>query len=61
MNEQRLVDSDRVNDAIQYLEKVEMMYRRRYGYARGFRDCLEFLGLVEKSPQSGNSKGTRCK
>lgn len=62
MNEQRLVEEILLKHALRYVGMLEKELGKDYEYARGFRDCLEFLSLVEeKSPQSGNSKGTRCK
>ena len=59
MNEQRLIDASCVDGAVHNLKELEKTFGNSYGYARGFRDCLVYLGLMEEeTPQSCSSKGS---
>lgn len=52
MNEMKLVSEISLKYALKYVEKLEEKLGKDYEYARGFRDCLEFLSLVEENPPS---------
>lgn len=60
MNEQRLVDASRVENALRFLDHIREGFGKDAGFARGYQECLEDLGLLEKEkdPVSGNSDGS---
>ena len=60
MNEQRLVEADRIEKALHYRNHIESVHGSNYGYVIGYTDCLNDLGLLEKEkdPVSGNSDGS---
>ena len=60
MNEMKLVSEISLKYVFKYVEKLEKKLGKDYEYARGFRDCLEFLSLVEeKSPSERQLEGDK--
>ena len=59
MNEMKLVSEISLKYAFKYVEKLEEKLGKDYEYARGFRDCLEFLSLVEESPSERQLQGDK--
>lgn len=60
MNEQRLVDASRVENTLRFLDHIREGFGKDAGFVRGYQECLEDLGLLEKEkdPVSGNSDGS---
>lgn len=51
-NAQRLIDASCINRAVHNLNELENAFGKNYAYARGFRDCLIYLELIDDEENS---------
>lgn len=61
MNEQKLVDASRVENALRFLDHIREGFGKDAGFVRGYQECLEDLGLLEteKAPSERQLEGDK--